>query len=90
VVLSLLQTAIECAYNTIYLTGDIDQNALATTPNTRSNGINLSTTAVTNLMLPNIVYGFDFQGTDIKICCKFHIPTAFNWGTGSSNYNDFM
>jgi hypothetical protein len=51
VVLSLLlQTAIESAYNTIYLTGDIDQNALATTPNTRSNGINLSTTAVTNLM----------------------------------------
>lgn len=77
-------------FNTIYLTGDTDPNAGASTPSVSNFGISFSSTNVTNpIIKDNIVY-MDMTSSSapaLKNAC-INIPSAYAWGTGSSNYNN--
>ncbi|MEO6404478.1 MAG: T9SS type A sorting domain-containing protein [Ferruginibacter sp.] len=78
-------------YNSIYMAGDTDPDALATTPTVSNYGISVSTTSVTNLsLIDNIVFMDLTSSSDATIKnATINIPAAYVWGTGSSNYNDY-
>jgi hypothetical protein len=77
-------------YNTIYMTGDTDPNAAATTTAVSAFGISVSATAATNLELKdNLVY-MDLSSSSAPTLrnAAINIPTGFVWGTGGSDFND--
>jgi hypothetical protein len=77
-------------FNTIYLTGDTDPNAGASTPTVSSYGLSISSTSVTNPQLANNIVYMDLSSSSapaLPHAC-INIPASFSWGAGSSNYND--
>jgi hypothetical protein len=78
-------------YNSIYMAGDTDPNASASTPTISSHGIVIGAATVTDVnILNNIVY-MDLtssSATTLKYSC-INVPTSYTWGTGSLNYNDW-
>ncbi|MBK8564615.1 MAG: hypothetical protein IPN76_15100 [Saprospiraceae bacterium] len=77
-------------FNTIYLTGDTDPDAGASTPTVSSYGLSISSTSVTNPQLANNIVYMDLTSSSapaLPHAC-INIPASFSWGTGSSNYND--
>ncbi|MFN8305987.1 MAG: hypothetical protein U0T79_04365 [Ferruginibacter sp.] len=79
-------------YNSIYLTGDTDPDAGASSPSQSNAGISIAYTAVTNpLVKDNVVYVdlSSSSNTTLQSAC-INVPASYTWGTGSSNYNDLF
>ncbi len=77
-------------FNSIYLTGDTDPNASATTPTVSNFGVSISSTSVVNpTFKDNIIFNdlSSSSATTLKNA-NINIPASFVWGTGSSDVND--
>lgn len=78
-------------FNTIYLSGDTDPTAGASTPSQTNTGINITTTSVVNPDVRNNIVYMDLSSSSaptIRSAC-IGIPASYSWGTGGSNYNNF-
>jgi trimeric autotransporter adhesin len=75
-------------YNSIFNTGDLDPGT-STTATTPSFGIQVSSTAPTNLTLKNNISFVDLTSNTATFKHgAIRIPASYNWGTGGSDFND--
>ena len=77
-------------YNSIYLTGDTDPGA-ATSSGTSSAGISIPVTAPVNLSVRNNIVVMDLSSnTTTVLNAAISTASGFSWGTGGSNFNDYV
>jgi uncharacterized repeat protein (TIGR01451 family) len=78
------------AFNSVYMAGDVDPGA-ATSSDTSSFGISVALSTNTNLTVKDNISVMNLtSNTGTLLHAAINIPTAFAWGTGGSNNNDWF
>jgi hypothetical protein len=77
-------------YNSVFLTGDIDPGAAASAT-ISSFGISINLTGVLNPTLRDNAVVMDLSSNTVALLnAAVNIPTAFSWGTGGANFDDWF
>jgi len=76
-------------FNSVNLTGSVVPSGGATVPTVSNFGIRVSSTSASNLSLLNNIVVMDLSGGGALANYCIDLPTAYSFGTGDMNYNNW-